>query len=144
MSTRVPDRRLEVLRSVSRFRGLDDRALGRIDGLIDDLIVAEGTTICREGEVGRESFIVADGWAEVVIGGNRMCTLGPGSFFGELAMLDHQPRTATVKAITGMHLLVVGPSAFSSLLSEPQLSARMLLEMATRLRKADAASISTS
>ena len=68
-----------------------------------------------------------------------MRTLGPGQYFGELALIDRRPRSATVVSDTDMDLLVLGQREFNSVLSTmPELSRKLLIAMAARLRDADA------
>jgi len=72
-------------------------------------------------------------------GGRRIAMLGPGQYFGEMALLDRGPRTATIVADTDMSLLVLGQREFAGLLDQiPSLSYKLLATMAARLREADA------
>ena len=105
--------------------------------------VAAGTTIVNEGDQGREFFVILDGTARVIREGRRIATLGPGSGFGELALLlDNVPRNATVVADTDMELVVVGQRQFAGLLDEvPGFLRKMLAGTAHRLREADARAI---
>jgi len=104
--------------------------------------VAAGTTIVNEGDQGSEFFVILDGTARVIRQGRRIATLGPGSGFGELALLEHAPRNATVVADTDMELVVVGQHEFEGLLDEvPGFARRMLAGTAHRLREADARAI---
>src|SRR5919198_3899060 len=106
MRTTVPEARLEMLRKQLLFRGLGDEELAEIDALVDDIEVDPGEVLTREGHLGRESYIVVSGEAEVRVHGDTVARLGPGAFFGEMAMIDLKPRTATVTAATPMQLLV--------------------------------------
>jgi len=83
--------------------------------------------------------VIVDGKASVVRGKRKVATLGPGAFFGELALLDRAPRNATVRADTDMELFVIGQREFAGLLDEvPGLAHKLLTGMARRLRESDA------
>lgn len=138
MGSGVPARRIEMLRGLPLFDHCTDRELAGLDRLVDEIEVAEGAVLTREGQPGRESFIVVEGEADVVLGGETIATLGPGSFFGELAMLDFRPRSATVTAKTPMRLLVVGPADFSAFLAQPGVAVKMLEVLVERLREMEA------
>ncbi|MGH9090630.1 MAG: cyclic nucleotide-binding domain-containing protein, partial [Acidimicrobiales bacterium] len=81
---------------------------------------------------------IVDGQASVRRNGRRIATLGPGQYFGELALLDRRPRSATVISETEMLLLVLGQRQFNGVLDAvPALSRKLLAAMATRLRESD-------
>lgn len=106
---------------------------------LEELTVPAGKVLCKEGAVGREFFIIVDGTATVRRTGRKVAVLGPGDTFGELALLDRKPRSATVTSDTEMRLLVLGQSQFNAVLDAvPTLSRKLLAAMAARLREADA------
>ena len=93
--------------------------------------------IAREGEPGIGLFVIADGTAEVTIGGSKKASLGPGDFFGEIALLDGGPRTATVTATSDVKLLGLTEWVFRGLMQEhPTIAVKTLQAMAGRLRNA--------
>lgn len=97
-----------------------------------------GTILCEEGKNGSEFFLVIDGEASVEKSGTKIATIGKSGFFGELALLDHEPRSATVRAETDMDLLVLTSREFMSVLEEiPMMAIRLLEATAKRLRDAD-------
>jgi cytochrome P450 len=97
--------------------------------------VAQGDVLCAEGDKADSWWIVEDGLADVTVGGLFVGAIGPGETVGELALLDGEPRAATVTAVTDMRLVEVGGDGFTqALLSSPQLSMALLRELATRLR----------
>ena len=102
------------LRDVPFFKGLSKRELATIAQQIDEVDVEAGAVIAREGDFGHEFFVIIDGTAEVLRGDAPIAELGPGEFFGEMALLDEERRTATVKAISPMRLLVMTRSSFRS------------------------------
>jgi CRP-like cAMP-binding protein len=101
--------------------------------------VAKGKTLTTEGSAGREFFVIDSGTAVVRKGGRKVNTLGPGQWFGELALLDNAPRSATVVAETDMEVLVLTRPEFTGLLDEvPGLARKLLTGLARRVREADA------
>ncbi|HVL81664.1 MAG TPA: cyclic nucleotide-binding domain-containing protein, partial [Actinomycetota bacterium] len=104
--------------------------------------VPAGTVLTREGSPGREAFVIAEGRASVTLDGRAMAELGPGAFFGEMALLDRGPRSATVEALTPMTLFVLDARSFSSLLAEtPSVVRKMLQTVAVRLRAYESAAM---
>jgi CRP-like cAMP-binding protein len=101
--------------------------------------VAEHSTVVRQGDSGGAFFVVIDGG--VLVQGDRASPvrLGPGAFFGELALLDDGPRTASVRAEQATLLLEIPRSKFLTLVrDEPTIAVGMLRELARRLRAASA------
>lgn len=95
----------------------------------------EGTVIAREGERGIGLFLILDGACKVTIGGKTKAKLGPGDFFGEVALLDGGPRTATVTATTPVRLIGITGWVFRGLLMEhPSIALKTLEAVAGRLR----------
>jgi CRP/FNR family transcriptional regulator, cyclic AMP receptor protein len=129
---------VELLADVRLFSTCNKRELGRIASLADEVDAPRGKVIVRQGDPGRECFVITDGRARATIRGKGSTVLGPGSFFGEMSLLDQGPRSATVTAETDMHLLVLGSREFSSLVNEvPTVAVRMMRGLAERLREAE-------
>ena len=100
---------------------------------------AAGDVLCREGEPGHDFFVIVEGQATVDRGGHVVARLGAGDSFGELALLDRGPRSATVTAASAMRLLVLAELDFSAVLDEvPALAHKLLAALARRLREAEA------
>jgi CRP/FNR family cyclic AMP-dependent transcriptional regulator len=138
--TRHPRPAIEALRSVSLFAGCTDKELGRIDRLTCPADVAAGTVLCRQGCFGTQTFIVVSGQAIVSVDGTEIAQLGPGSFFGEMSVLDGNRRVATVTAFMPMSLLVLTARELDQLLLDvPSVARRMLAAVGGRLRLADRA-----
>ena len=98
-----------------------------------------GKVLVEEGRIGQEFFIIVDGTAKVTRNGQKVATLGPGSHFGELALLDRRPRSASVISESDLDVLVMSQRQFNGLLeSVPTIARKMLSALATRLREADA------
>jgi CRP/FNR family transcriptional regulator, cyclic AMP receptor protein len=106
---------------------------------LEEVTVGPGRVLCEQDSIGREFFLIVTGTASVRHNNRKVRTLGPGQYFGELALIDRRPRSATVVSDTDMDLLVLGQREFNSVLSTmPELSRKMLIAMAARLRDADA------
>jgi CRP-like cAMP-binding protein len=127
------------LKSIWMFSGCSSSELRKIRGSLDQVTVPPGKVLVEEGRIGTEFFLIVSGTAAVTREGKKVATLGPGSYFGELALLDRKPRSASVVSETDMDLLVLSQRQFNSLLeSVPTISRKMLAAMANRLREADA------
>lgn len=104
----------------------------------DELSVPAGRQLCEQGEVGREAFVIVAGTAEVRRNGRKVATLGAGDSFGELALLDHGPRTATVTAATDLTVLVIGAREFAALVDAvPPIAHKLMRSLAARIRDLD-------
>jgi len=120
------------------FSTCNKRELSRIASLVDEVAAPKGKVLVRQGDPGRECFVIADGKAKATMRGKGTAVLGPGAFFGEMSLLDQGPRSATVTAETDMRLLVLGSREFSSLVNEvPVVAVRMMQGLAERLRRAE-------
>ena len=121
------------------FSTCNAKELRTIRRALDEVRVPAGRVLCEEGTIGREFFLIVSGEASVRRNGRKDATLGPGQYFGELALLDRRPRSASVISDTEMDLLVLDQRQFNGLLdAAPPLARKMLAAMATRLREADA------
>jgi CRP/FNR family transcriptional regulator, cyclic AMP receptor protein len=129
---------LDHLASVPLFSGCTTKELRDIAKATVELTLDDGKEFVTQGDVGREAFIIVEGSADVSRGGKKIATLGPGDCVGELALLDHGPRTATVVATSPLTVLVLGPREFSGLLDEvPTLNHKILAALASRIRELD-------
>jgi CRP/FNR family cyclic AMP-dependent transcriptional regulator len=125
------------LQAVPLFSGLSKKELGVVAGVAKELAANPGDVLAKEGDRGVGFFLILSGKARVVVGGRTRRRLGAGDTFGEIALLDGGPRTATVIAESEMSLLGVTAWAFRSLLSEyPSITLKLLEEVASRLRAA--------
>ena len=132
------DAKLELLGNVRLFSTCNKRELARIASLVDEVEAPKGKVLVRQGDAGQECFVISEGKAKATIRGRGSAVLGPGSFFGEMALLDQGPRSATVTAETDMRLLVLGSREFSTLINEvPPVAVRIMRGLAERLRTAE-------
>ena len=128
------DAKIELLRRVPLFAGCTDRQLAQISALADELYQPQGATLITEGTKGREFFVLVDGSVDVRRKGRSLNALGPGTFFGEIALVSDTPRTATVVATSPVRLLVITGQSFSRLLREtPSIQAKVLAALAERV-----------
>jgi CRP-like cAMP-binding protein len=107
--------RKERLKAVPFFSHLGKKELAVLERQTDEIDVPAGKALTREGEIGHEFFVIESGTADVERGGERINQLGPGDFFGELALLEEDRRTATVTATSPMELVVMTRSDFRAL-----------------------------
>ena len=127
------------LKTIWLFSSCTASELRKIRSSLDEIEVPKGKVLVEEGRIGLEFFIVVTGKAVVTRNGKRVATLGPGDHFGELALLDRRPRSASVTSETDLDVLVLSQRQFNGLLqSVPTIGRKMLAAMANRLREADA------
>ncbi|MBV8462524.1 MAG: cyclic nucleotide-binding domain-containing protein [Acidimicrobiales bacterium] len=130
---------LAHLGKVPLFSACSKRELQTIARASDDVEVPAGKILVEEGKPGHEFFLIIDGNASVKRGKREIAKLGPGQYFGELALLDRGPRSASVVAKDDMEVLVLGQREFAGVIDEvPTLAHKLLTTMAQRLREADA------
>ena len=127
------DARVELLLKVPLFARCSKRELAAIATLANEVNLPDGHTLIREGAQAFSFFVLVEGTAEVRQNGRRIAILGPGDFMGELALILHRPRTATVTLTSPAQLLAVSAHNFSSLLERsPQLQLKLLETLAER------------
>jgi CRP-like cAMP-binding protein len=136
------DQLVGVLEKVPLFSALSKKDLGRVARITERSHAAAGEVIIRQGELGREFFVVAEGTATVTQRGKKVRALGPGDFFGELALLDPSRRNATVVADGPVELLVLDDRDFRGLLETvPSVGRGLLVGLARRIHDLDAESV---
>jgi cAMP-dependent protein kinase regulator len=123
----------QQLRSIPFFSSLSKKELKLLATQTDELDVREGKELATEGEFGHEFFVIEKGTADVIRGGEKIRELGPGDFFGEIALLEEDRRTATVKATSAMTVIVMTRADFRALdRSEPGVHATVAEAIASR------------
>lgn len=129
--------RVDVLAAVPLFAGLSKRQLGAIARAVSIGEFPEGSAIVVEGSRGNFCGVLVEGRAEVVKGDHRVAELGPGELFGEIALIDPGPRTATVRALTDVVAIQIPNQGFVEVATaDPQIPLRMLKVLAHRVRTA--------
>lgn len=129
---------LEHLRNVSLFTSCSTKDLEKIAKVGEEISFPAGTLIVDQGQTGTEAFVVMEGAVIVKRNGKKVATLGPGSIVGELSLLDHGPRTATVICDTDCALLMIGQRNFLAVVDEvPALSHKLMAALAGRIRDLD-------
>ena len=132
---RIPKRVLEHFAGVPLFAGVSKNGLRAIVAAADEITVREGKDLVREGEHGRELYVVVEGSVRVVRKGRTVATMGPGDFFGELALMSGAPRTATVTTEAETTVMVLDPRRFDVVMDrEPRVAKAVMATMADRLR----------
>jgi CRP-like cAMP-binding protein len=123
------------LAKVAFFEGFSDEELSRVLQLAEEVAAEQGAVLIDQGRVGQECFVILEGEAGVYVSGEHVATNGPGSMIGEMALVEHRPRNATVVAETEMRLLAFDTKAFKTLLEEmPKAHDRVMEILAARLR----------
>ncbi|HEX6230811.1 MAG TPA: cyclic nucleotide-binding domain-containing protein [Actinomycetota bacterium] len=131
---------VELLSRVPLFETLSKTQLGRIAALAEDTTYNAGRVIVKRDHPGRAFYVIVDGQAKVVKGkitsARAEAMLGPGEFFGELALLDGEPRAASVVAASRLETIRIDRSAFRRVLrTDPEIAIKLLEGMARRTRK---------
>jgi CRP/FNR family transcriptional regulator, cyclic AMP receptor protein len=130
--------KVELLKSVPLFSGLSNKHLAKIASATDETRVTSGRVIAKQGSVRREVFIIIEGKARVERDGKLIARLKPGDSFGEMSLIDGEPRSATVTADGDVSVLMVDPRSFLALLEDaPALSRKVMAALCERLRAAD-------
>ncbi len=129
------DTKADALAACPFFEGLSRNELLEIAKVTEDLEVEAGKALTREGQSGSEFFVIVDGEVSVTKDGQEIRTLGPGDFFGEIALLEDTPRTATVTAKTPLRFFVLTRQAFRSMLAhQPELEEKVVEALEERVR----------
>ncbi len=128
------DVKVELIRRVPLFSNCSRKELSEIASIADEIDFGAGKELIREGERGREFFVLLDGNAQVTKDGSEVNTLGSGDFFGEIALVSKVPRSATVTTTSDVRALVVTDRAFRALMDRlPELQLQVLEALAERL-----------
>ena len=128
------NQKVDLIRRVPLFSRLSKTELKDLAMLADEIDLRDGKEMTRQGAPGREFFVLLEGTADVRKNGRKINTLGPGDFFGEIALVSREPRTATVTASSPVRTLVITDRSFRRLLDEsPQVKTKVMEAMAKRL-----------
>jgi CRP-like cAMP-binding protein len=128
------NQKVELIRRSPLFARCSRKQLGEIALVADEIDLPEGKELTRQGAPGREFFVLLEGTAAVRKSGRTVRSLQAGDFFGEIALVAHTPRTATVVATSPVRALVVTDRSFKRLLEQsPQIKTKVLEALAERL-----------
>jgi CRP-like cAMP-binding protein len=126
--------KVELIKRAPLFWNCSKRELQQIAQLADEIDLREGKEMTRQGERGREFFVLLEGDADVIKDGRSINQLGAGDFFGEIALVSDSPRTATVKATAPVRALVITDRSFRRLLKDqPDIQSKVLAALAARV-----------
>jgi CRP/FNR family cyclic AMP-dependent transcriptional regulator len=128
------DKKVQALKRAPLFEDLSRKELVELARLSDDLEVPAGQVLCKEGDRGREFFVLVEGKVEVARKGRRVATLGGGDFVGEISLLEESPRTATVTTKTPVRFFVLTPRDFRRVVDDyPSVERKVLRALARRV-----------
>lgn len=128
------DAKVDLIRKVPLFSKLSKDGLGEVASIADEIDLPEGKELTREGDRGREFFVLLEGEADVTKGAQSVNRLTRGDFFGEIALVTHMPRTASVTARGDVRVLVITERDFNSLLKRsPEISRGIAEALAERI-----------
>jgi CRP-like cAMP-binding protein len=128
------DTKVELLRKAPLFADLSKAELEHLAKSTEDLEVEPGRVLCREGEAASEFFVIIEGEAEATKDGNHLRTMTKGDFFGEIALLEEIPRTATVTATGELRFFVLTRQSFWSMVDAmPEVERKILRALARRV-----------
>jgi CRP-like cAMP-binding protein len=144
MRSAVDDDVLAKVRQVYLFAELNDKQLKRVTELGQIVQHNAGHVIVNQGHVALGFHLLLDGQADVVLNDEVRRTLGPGDYFGEIAVIDRKPRTASVVARTDVQAWVLAGGAFNELLEREATVAHAVLQgLCTRVRELESAGLAS-
>jgi CRP/FNR family transcriptional regulator, cyclic AMP receptor protein len=128
------DSKSDLLKAVPLFAGCSRKELDGIARIADEIDLREGQVLTREGDRGREFFVLIEGTADVHRRGRKINTMTAGDFLGEIALVSDRPRTATVTVTSPIRALVVTDRAFRKLMRDvPSIQMKVLQAVVARL-----------
>jgi len=126
--------KVDLIKRAPLFWNCSKRELQEIAQIADEIDLGKGKEMTRQGERGREFFVLLEGDAEVRKDGRTINELGPGDFFGEIALVSDTPRTATVTATSPVRALVITDRSFRRLMKDqPGIQGKVLAALAARV-----------
>jgi CRP-like cAMP-binding protein len=128
--------RVAWLSQVAFFEGFTDEELQRVVALGSEVEAEPGALLMDQGDAGVDCYVIVEGTATVYVAGDAIAGLAPGTMVGEMALVDHRPRTASVVADTHMRMLRFDAKHFRRLLDEmPKASERVMTLLRERLER---------
>ncbi|MEY2399423.1 MAG: family transcriptional regulator, cyclic receptor protein [Actinomycetota bacterium] len=132
----APDKNtIERLGNVELFRRCSKKDLEALAAIVEEIDVPAGTVLCDQGRVADACYVVIEGEADINIGGDDVARAVPGQPIGEMGLLDHLPRSATVTARTPMHLYKINAERFEDVLRTSAIARSLLEHLSRRLRE---------
>ena len=128
------DAKAARLRSTLELSGASDREIVALASLFDEVDLGPGEVVMREGDLGRELFLIVDGEVAVSLEDRALATIGAGEFVGEMTLFERAPRSATVTTLTPVRAFVAGAPSFATLLNDPVVLRKLGSSLARRLR----------
>lgn len=126
--------KIDLIKRVPLFSGISKSELAEVASIADEIDLPAGKVLIKEGDTGREFFVLIEGTADVERGGRKVAPLGPGDFFGEIALIANTPRNATITTTSPARALVITDRAFRHLLdNSPKIQIGVLLALAERI-----------
>jgi CRP-like cAMP-binding protein len=126
--------KVDLIKRVPLFASASKAELAEIASIADEIDLPADKTLIKEGDSGHEFFVLVEGTADVERGGKKIAKLGPGDFFGEIALIAKTPRNATIKTTSPVRALVITDRAFRQLLDHsPKIQITVLTALAERL-----------
>jgi CRP-like cAMP-binding protein len=139
MARGIPSEVIRHFQAVPLFASISKKGVRALVQAADEVDLSAGKILVRQGEWGRHMYVILRGTAEVIKDGKKVRELIPGDFFGEMAFISGEARTATISARSDMRVMVLGPQQLEVILEEePALAKRMLETLAQRVRANDA------
>ena len=124
----------DLIKGVPLFSAASKQELAEIASLADEIDLPEGKVLIREGDSGREFFVLIEGTADVERAGKKVASIGAGDFFGEISLITKLPRTASVTTVSPLRALVITDRAFRQLLDHsPEIAVGVLTALAERV-----------
>jgi CRP-like cAMP-binding protein len=128
--------RVDLFAGVWLFEHCSQRELSVLQEAASEMELTAGKVLTKQGELGRHFMVIVEGQVEVIRDGTKIAMLGPGSFFGEMSLLDGQPRTATATTVEPTRVLMLTTAAFNEVLATmPSVDRKLLAVLAGRLRE---------
>ena len=128
----------DALADIPLFNSLSNKERHELARHVDELPIKSGAVLTKQGAPGDAFYLIVDGKADVIKNGTKIAKLGPGDAVGEMALLDGEPRSATVMMTTDGTVLTMPRREFKAVLHDiPGISAKMLIAMSLRLREAN-------
>jgi CRP/FNR family cyclic AMP-dependent transcriptional regulator len=122
----------DEIQAIPLFEHVPRKRHAEVGRMADRITLPAGKIIVRQGDLAHEFFVIIDGVADVIVNGRRAALLGPGDFFGEIGLIGHPVRTATVVAGSDLDLAVIGRREFRALLRRFPDLARTVLRAGSR------------